>query len=207
MSLCDEIVSKKRHTKTTEIEIYQEEIFESIDKIQLTLEKEHYFISNSEDSLNGQYCYNQQLAEQISKLTDPFSEEEHQQTILKSKDSGKTKENKEKKEKKENKEENKETGVVSSIYRLPNALLKEIDDIINDIYIRNFRSNTEKKFNIFDTEHQFFIQQYKNQNKSKVKLSPKRHFRSFLLSLIKKNANIPLISCNIYSQDYQITLM
>ncbi len=187
MSLCEEHVSKRRQVltaKTTEIEIYQEEIFESINKIQLTLEKEHFFSSNSEASLNGgQYCYNQQLADQISKLTDPFPEQEQPQTIGKYKDLVA--------KSKHNKEETKETRVVTT-YGLPNSLFREIQEIVNDVYVRNFRANNERKFYIFDSEHQFFIQQYNNQNKSKVRFLLKRYFRSLRLSHTKKNVNTPL---------------
>ena len=55
-----------------------------------------------------------------------------------------------------------------SLFSVSSSLFNEIQEIVDNVYLKNFKSNRDREFNIFTFESQYFIQQYDNKNKCKV---------------------------------------
>lgn len=157
-------------------EAFQEEFLVSVDEIQLSLGKKEKSI----DYLSG-----------IGPLLNPYDYNISTKNIKETIENGMTNKDcilsaengngagipetilndpniKELKFKKEEKLENFFEKCYTNLYGIPNLLFREISDIVDDVYLRNYMANKDRKFNIFDTENQFIIQQYNSQNKSKV---------------------------------------
>jgi len=199
-------------TNSTELvsDSFQEDLFVEVEEIQLTLEKKGKDKENNEDSntlLNNKcFChknkendmdvdlYSSNNSNSNTKLS-LSSNQSHQLDIKKDRD--------------------RDREISETIYRelneinaygMPTNLFDEIQDIVNDVYLRNYNSNKNKNFSIFDRSNQVIIQQYNNQNKSKIfaNLSQreKTDVSPLIMKFIIKGIKISLNVINIFKKEF-----